>query len=170
MGYWVYGNDRETGERARFYSDARDEDGARSQAREQGLFVERLVMGKEEPRREPEPRWEPEPEVHWEPEGPPDRNVYAPPEPLATLSDRTSSPPAYLTFSGVALVFAELVAVISSGGSLFALAFVLAAMWNNPGQTLLYAVACLLSFFYNAGLAVVFSYVRQQLKLQREEA
>lgn len=156
MGYWVYGNDRETGARASFYSDATDEDAARLQAREQGIFVERLEMGFENGPSEADGESEPTP----------DRQIYAAADSPATPVYRSSSPTAPLTFSGIALGVAELLSVLASGGSLFYLALVLASSGRQPGQAIVAAPLCLLSFFYNAALAIVFSYVRRQLKVQ----
>jgi hypothetical protein len=67
-----------------------------------------------------------------------------------------------MTFSGITLGIAELLSVVACAASLFYGAFTLAALARQPEQALVVFLGCVLSFFYNAALAVVFSYVRQQ--------
>lgn len=167
MPYWVYGNDRETGERDSFYSEARDDQAARAEASAQGLFVERVVYADAPPSTTPGlPVAAPEvavplelPAQAIEPIAYLSADAPSPYVPLDEHDSLESSPP---SLSIVALWIAESLCELSCGFSLLAIPVVL-LIFRRPVDLVIYFVACVLSFFYNLALAIVFRYVRRQM-------
>lgn len=151
MAFWVYGRDQETGEQTELYSEAASEDAARAEATEQGLIVERV-------------------EASVAPDQP-----ELPAQPFGQLKRTPPPPPLRMTFSGLALGIAEFVSFIGCLVSVYYLligsVYLIYPEGENYGREYGFYLnlAAIAAFFYNAALAIVFSYVRKQLQRERRK-